>query len=550
MITVSHEELLRRLKEKADAEGISDEFPPLTEAAIAACEKKMGVKLPELVRLIYSRVANGGVGPGEAMLGLTEDGLVDDREQSASSLYELWINSKEVVEDFDDEEGDVVLEWIPGVVPICYWGCAVYTVLDCNPREGRMVYCDLTGAQVNFKEEWKSGDEGIFERPGVPFQEWISAWLDDEAKWNYIPGGKPEALLPRAADQLPDECRSSYELRKRAEAGDAAAMFEYGAAWWHRDSALAIQWYEKAAKAGDARACARMARSLRDGWHNKYDWDTAFACNESAHQLGMEEEPFYLDDGRIDIGVQSGEWCQNATTWWKKRAENGDARAAFSLAYAQEKERAPGGIESAMQWYKRAAEMGHVKSQGRLSDCVGIGDEALKWRIAAADGGDAKAQHKLWVYYSDNDRDSRRAIMYLKAAAKPRSDGDNKIPARAMTELARLHITGQYVEQDLVKAIKLLERASKFVWDDDAVYTLAMLYKEHPNVGDPKLAHQWFQNGAERGSARCFYQQALCHEQGFGVPKNLNRALTLLKIAADKGHQEAETRLAALQAQC
>ena len=83
---ITKEELLLALKKKADAEGISEDFPPLTEKQIVRCEKELGIQLPEFVKLVYTRVANGGIGPSESLLGL-KGGLGDDDDNDVVTLY-------------------------------------------------------------------------------------------------------------------------------------------------------------------------------------------------------------------------------------------------------------------------------------------------------------------------------------------------------------------------------------------------------------------------------------------------------------------------------
>ncbi|MBX9721005.1 MAG: SMI1/KNR4 family protein [Candidatus Obscuribacterales bacterium] len=219
---MNNDELLKAVIEKAKADGIAAKYPPLSEEAVSRCEEQMNLKLPEMLKFVYVHVANGGVGPGEAMLP-----LIGDDDETVLNLYLGWINSDEVEEDFEDEEGDEKWEWIPGVIPLCYWGCSDYSVLDCTSNASQVVQADLGMGTVDFKKEWKSNEWEVFDRPGVPFEEWLSAWLDESKKWDYIPGGKPEEDSQKAPDQEEDESNYRYETRKKAEAGDADAMWEY-----------------------------------------------------------------------------------------------------------------------------------------------------------------------------------------------------------------------------------------------------------------------------------------------------------------------------------
>jgi hypothetical protein len=170
------DELLKLLKDKADEDDIPEDFPPLTEDQVAQYEQEMGVKLPELLKLIYTKVANGGIGADCMLIPLYEE----DSEESVHHMYLNWMKQQPVIEDFDDEDGDIIPEWIPGVIPLADMGCAMYALLDCNVEGGVVVNCDFDLGPVNFKQEWESSEEGFFDRPGVPFVEWITNWAADQ----------------------------------------------------------------------------------------------------------------------------------------------------------------------------------------------------------------------------------------------------------------------------------------------------------------------------------------------------------------------------------
>lgn len=548
------EELLRRLKAKAVEEGISEEFPPIGSKVLEQCEKKMGVTLPDLVKLVYTQVANGGIGPGEALMGL-KGGLLDDLDNDIMTTYNALIaGSSEVWEDFDDEEGDVRPEWIPGLLPVCWWGCGEYTFLDCNAAGGRMVYADLSGLKVNYKEEWESNENELFKKPGVTFEEWIASWLDQELQWEHVPGGKPVDLdrppdlqPPRQPDQLEGESHQGYALRKAAESGNAQAQFEYGD-WLGLHKGY--EWLAKAAQQDHPTSCLRLAYAYRDGLLGEVNWDRAWEFAEKARPHYTVS--FYLGTD-IPNGLQTQprpdqeypcQWWQQATAWWQKRMQT-DADAAYSFALAHDKGYAPGASpELAASGYQRAAELGHALARSRF----GAISRSPEYLAEAAKAGDETAQYELWKYYSEDAPDWKAALKILKGlAAKSRSAKTlTEVNARAAIDLAQLHLAGNQVEQDSKKAISLLESAAKKL--AGARYILGKLYLDDPNLRDLDKAITWLRKGSEWGDCDCFYELGCCNEQGTGVPQNLSRACTLFKIAADKGHAASEKRLQDLRA--
>lgn len=559
------DDLVKKLKAKAKEEGHAEEYPPLSANEVARCEKEMGVQLPEIVRLVYTQVANGGIGPGGALIGL-KGGFVEDNDEDVTSLYQAWMKgSNEVWEDFDDEANDVKMEWVPGLLPVCLHGCTVWTLLNCNAPGGRLIYADLSGP-MNYKQEWET-DSGVFQKPGVPFEEWIAAWLDDERQWQYVPGGKPKPPEkyvpppepPRAEDQLEGESHKAYKLRRAAETGDPQAQFDYGMFWlegsWDftRNGGRGFQWLEKAAEQGHPQACQHVARAYKDGLGGTVDWERAVAFAEKA---GTDVRKFYYLGPDKHLGTKprpdwnyTQEWWQQATQWWQKQM-NTDADAAYSFGLAHDLKLAPNANSaSAAEGYKRAYELGHVLG---LSNLAAVTKDP-EWLEKAAAVGDEPAQYDLWQHYSENDRDWKTALKYLKGlAAKARSSKTlNEITARAAVDLAQLYLAGKQVEHDTAKAIDLLERAAKLAdrrARDNARYILGKLYMDDAKVRDPEKAAHWFGKGRDMGDINCFYELACCYEQGLGVPQSLSRACTLFDVAASRGHEEAAKRLEELRA--
>lgn len=127
--------------------------PPLDPAELDAVEGRLGFALPDLLREVYLRVANGGFGPGYGILGVGA-GATDDLGNTADSLYGLFSQA-----DPDDPEWS----WRPHVIPFSYWGCAVYSCIT------------PSGMVIGF-------DEGTWVDDEMPLDTWLRKWLDGSLK--------------------------------------------------------------------------------------------------------------------------------------------------------------------------------------------------------------------------------------------------------------------------------------------------------------------------------------------------------------------------------
>ncbi len=104
--------------------GLVDELPPLataSQAAVEEAEALLGRRLPELLRRLYLKVGNGGFGPGYGILGV-RGGHADDTKRNAIDYYrdEFWPFLRR------------------GLLPICNWGCAIYSYVDTSQPDGPM----------------------------------------------------------------------------------------------------------------------------------------------------------------------------------------------------------------------------------------------------------------------------------------------------------------------------------------------------------------------------------------------------------------------------
>jgi hypothetical protein len=88
--------------------------PPVSEDEIQAVEISLGFPLPPLLKALYLNVGNGGFGPGHGLLTLSN-------EESSKALQYVY-------HDFHRRYP----HWHIEILPICDWGCGIYSFVDCQ----------------------------------------------------------------------------------------------------------------------------------------------------------------------------------------------------------------------------------------------------------------------------------------------------------------------------------------------------------------------------------------------------------------------------------
>ena len=150
------------------------EYAPLTEEQLQSAEHLLGFALPPLLRAIYTRVADGGFGPGcglyhlETLDELSETSLVSsyfsDRRRATQfvdfHLLEKQIANKQLTLMPEDV-------WPDDFLCLCHWGCDQFS------------YLDLATDQV-FRYDYYVGEQNGFEAEAPTLEAWFEHWLAKE----------------------------------------------------------------------------------------------------------------------------------------------------------------------------------------------------------------------------------------------------------------------------------------------------------------------------------------------------------------------------------
>jgi TPR repeat protein len=168
--------------------------------------------------------------------------------------------------------------------------------------------------------------------------------------------------------------------------------------------------------------------------------------------------------------------------------------------------------ERAVEWFKKAAELGQSDAQNHLGWCYrnGSGVEwdhelAVKWLKKAAHQGDTDAHYNLGLCYSieankfDKEKDLVRSVECFKKAVECFRKAAVRNHAFAEYEMGFCYTSGLGVEEDYL------------------------------------CAANWYKRAVDHGSRDAIYSLGICYQLGRGVEKDKERALELFRVAAAQG---------------
>ena len=221
------------------------------------------------------------------------------------------------------------------------------------------------------------------------------------------------------------------DLARCAERGHRNSQVHFGRLLALNGQATASRlWLERAADDRGREGAIWVAESLasyKDVSGPAEEWYVR------AHALGHRDAAFRVGMLHHNAGndVEADRWFERAFV-----RDGAPAAARIALMLQRKDESA------STTWYRRAAEMGHVRSMGqyadRLADGIGIAKnpaEAFRWRLKAAthpkaDGYDVFALAQAYDEGVGTTRNPRAALRVLRAAKGKRiDDSDTKTPA-------------------------------------------------------------------------------------------------------------------------
>jgi hypothetical protein len=149
--------------------------PPITPSLLIASENALGFQVPHELKRLYAEIGNGGFGPGYGLLGLL-GGAVDDLGETAVQKYAA-------LREHSTEDGAV--PWPLALLPICNWGCAIYSCIDCSTLRYSMEIFD-----PNPHEDHCTHWSDAFFSESCDFYGWIELWATGTDLWERLYGTK------------------------------------------------------------------------------------------------------------------------------------------------------------------------------------------------------------------------------------------------------------------------------------------------------------------------------------------------------------------------
>ncbi len=195
-----------------------------------------------------------------------------------------------------------------------------------------------------------------------------------------------EAELPESETLAPEPEMSPKEMRELGRSYESGQGVE-------QDYVKALEWYTKAAEAGDSYAMFNTGYLYDMGYGTEKDHEKAFEWYSRSADAGNPTGMFMVGQGYYSGygGVEQS--YSKAFEWFRRAADNGDSN---SLYYIGMMYRFGQGVtqdsEKAIQWYMRSAEYGFSISMRAIGEMYAKGegveqdrDRAEEWYARAAE---------------------------------------------------------------------------------------------------------------------------------------------------------------------
>ena len=185
----------------------------------------------------------------------------------------------------------------------------------------------------------------------------------------------------------------------------------------------------------------------------------------------------------------------------------------------------------AVEWYRKSAEQGNADAQRKLGDCYYNGDivekdidEAEKWYTKAAEQQNIYSMRQVGIIELGKNNYEEAFKYFIKAAENGDAEAQNRAAVR--------YSNGQGVNKNMEKARYWWEKSANQGYEK-AQCNLANYYYNGVDTGiDYDKAVFWHKKLADKGYAWNKYVLGNCYYYGYGVAQNYDLAINLYEEAA------------------
>ena len=249
-----------------------------------------------------------------------------------------------------------------------------------------------------------------------------------------------------------------------------------------------------------------------------------------------------VDEARAQYDLGNYE---EAFALYLQAAEAGDAKAIYNVGalYARGE-----GVEeddlTAMEWFRKAAEMDYPDALNTIGNAYSFGNYGLQidygtsfsYYLRSAHLGNAKGMFTVGNMYDRGLGVAENKELAVQWYQKASMLGNGS----ATYNLALKYLNGEVVQEDPIFAGKLFERAAELGAVSGMLATgHAYHYGRYGMAVDYAVAAQWYQKGVDQGDAHCMRHLAELYASGLGVEKDVELSRTYYLQAQEAGEDVA-----------
>lgn len=472
-----------------------------------------------------------------------ENNKVEDKEENKIALYENEGSG-------EDKDSDEVKEKVSRLVEAGE-----------NYYLGRGVEKNNKEAFKNFIEAAKYDSEiaeaylGLFYERGFAVErnyELANKWYSRSAvKGNSFAQYSLGCLYLSGAGIKKDYQKALIWFGKSSESEYSPAYYQLGRMYYNgygveKNLQFAFKWYKKAAEDNLPAAQHALSYMYKTGEGCERNIVRAYYWVEKAAENDYEDAYYIVGKSYLE-GICFEINYEKAYLYLKKGYEAFDTDCIESLAdmyysglYVDKD------VMKALDLYNKSIECGNTNiffKVGKMYEDENMIDEAIDLYDMGSKEGDLKCIQRLGIMYYNGElvkRDTEKAIKYIEIAA------ENKAP-HAMYMLAIAYLRVNKFGEDTTRIVKkLLEEAYELKSQFAAEYLAFLMLaekKDGKDINEKKLL-EYLEFGFINGVVGSLFQYGYIYEKGIAVEKNLERAYSYYRMAADKDYVKAIVKLA------